>query len=324
SLATIRRESSNDSALTTIRRGYHTLKGSSRMVGLTAFGELAWSFEQLLNFWLGENRPANDTLAELIEVSANRFATWVTRLADAPSAVFDCARLIEAADALRESRPLPDRPWVEDLASDAPDAEDLVAEEPVVEALAIEEPLAPEVPVAEAAEPLVPVVEQLTTDALPEDLSVEHFESTVEASVEGLTEAAPDADGARLVDDAFPELVEDFPPDDDVRLEASDEAPPALDLSATDVEPWPGIVLDEAPEPVTEDEIPVLAAMDVIVDQPAVEDEDAPPLLTEALDAPADALVAPLDEVEIDGRRISASLYRIFLGEADETMAALT
>src|SRR5690606_29438697 len=76
SLATIRRESSNDSALTTIRRGYHTLKGSSRMVGLTAFGDLAWSFEQLLNFWLGENRPANDTLAELIEVSANRFATW--------------------------------------------------------------------------------------------------------------------------------------------------------------------------------------------------------------------------------------------------------
>src|SRR5690606_6243086 len=113
-LATIRREPSNDSALTTIRRGYHTLKGSSRMVGLAAFGELAWSFEQLLNFWLGESRPANDTLAELIEVSSERFASWVARLEAAPSTVFDCGRLIAAAEALRESKPLPDRPWVDE------------------------------------------------------------------------------------------------------------------------------------------------------------------------------------------------------------------
>ena len=36
-------------ALADIRRGFHTLKGSGRMVGATEAGEFAWSFEDLLN-----------------------------------------------------------------------------------------------------------------------------------------------------------------------------------------------------------------------------------------------------------------------------------
>src|SRR5204862_7444813 len=38
--------------LTTIRRGFHTLKGSGRMVGLTDLGEVAWELEQVMNRWL--------------------------------------------------------------------------------------------------------------------------------------------------------------------------------------------------------------------------------------------------------------------------------
>lgn len=44
----------------TLRRAFHTLKGSSRMVGLNDFGESAWAYEQLLNNWLAEQRPASD------------------------------------------------------------------------------------------------------------------------------------------------------------------------------------------------------------------------------------------------------------------------
>ena len=39
---------------TTLRRAFHTLKGSSRMVGLTEFGEAAWAMEQVMNAWLAE------------------------------------------------------------------------------------------------------------------------------------------------------------------------------------------------------------------------------------------------------------------------------
>ncbi len=55
-LATIReqlilwRENLTDrEALTTIRRAFHTLKGSGRMVGATVIGDFAWEFETLLN-----------------------------------------------------------------------------------------------------------------------------------------------------------------------------------------------------------------------------------------------------------------------------------
>ena len=44
-------------ALRTVRRGFHTLKGSGRMVGLTELGELAYDVEKILNRLLEEDRP---------------------------------------------------------------------------------------------------------------------------------------------------------------------------------------------------------------------------------------------------------------------------
>jgi chemosensory pili system protein ChpA (sensor histidine kinase/response regulator) len=55
--------------LTTVRRAFHTLKGSSRMVGLKAFGEAAWAGEQVFNTQLADQRAAEPPLVE--------FATWV-------------------------------------------------------------------------------------------------------------------------------------------------------------------------------------------------------------------------------------------------------
>src|SRR6185503_12373745 len=45
-------------ALTTVRRAFHTLKGSGRMVGLTDIGEAAWEVEQVMNLWLEQMRAA--------------------------------------------------------------------------------------------------------------------------------------------------------------------------------------------------------------------------------------------------------------------------
>lgn len=329
-LGTLRLEPSNDSVLTTIRRGYHTLKGSSRMVGLTAFGDLAWSFEQLLNFWLGENRSANDTLAELIEVSSERLAAWVARLETAPSTVLDCARLIAAADALRESRPLPERPWVENEVVDAPVADqfaepalvpepaaEIVAEEVVAEEIVAEEPSLPDV--VEATEVSLSLLasieaiedELITLEALDEELPDEPFDAD---RPDGLAAQEPDP----IIEvEAASEL------DRIVEAELAHEPDRFAEAQAeSDVGSLPPISVDEAPEQALEEEIPVLAATDVIA-EPPVDEEDSPPLLTEPLDVPSEAPLAPLDEVEIGGHRISASLYRIFLGEADETIAVL-
>ena len=51
--------------LTTVRRAFHTLKGSSRMVGLKDFGEAAWACEQLYNTRLAEQRAADADAARV-------------------------------------------------------------------------------------------------------------------------------------------------------------------------------------------------------------------------------------------------------------------
>jgi chemosensory pili system protein ChpA (sensor histidine kinase/response regulator) len=63
--------------LTTLRRGFHTLKGSGRMVGLDVFGEAAWSLEQVLNHWLAEGKSANDDLLKLIDRASSEMREWI-------------------------------------------------------------------------------------------------------------------------------------------------------------------------------------------------------------------------------------------------------
>ncbi|EBA01459.1 Hpt domain-containing protein [Marinobacter sp. ELB17] len=54
------------SALGEVRRAFHTLKGSGRMVGADVIGELAWSVENLLNRVLDGSRSMSDAVAALI------------------------------------------------------------------------------------------------------------------------------------------------------------------------------------------------------------------------------------------------------------------
>ena len=90
--------------LTRIRRGFHTLKGSSRMVGLDAFGEAAWALERLLNAWLATQQPGSEALYDLVDESSAQFGAWVAVLSTNPQAVsaIDPATLVADADALGE------------------------------------------------------------------------------------------------------------------------------------------------------------------------------------------------------------------------------
>ena len=65
-------------ALTTLRRAFHTLKGSGRMVGLKDLGEAAWEVEQVMNAWLEQKRPATPPLLAMIEGAAASFSAWVS------------------------------------------------------------------------------------------------------------------------------------------------------------------------------------------------------------------------------------------------------
>ena len=58
-------------ALVTVRRQFHTLKGSGRMVGLTELGELAWDVERMHNRLLEEDRRVTPAVLALIGVAAD-------------------------------------------------------------------------------------------------------------------------------------------------------------------------------------------------------------------------------------------------------------
>ncbi|WP_163836149.1 Hpt domain-containing protein [Spartinivicinus ruber] len=57
----------DNNALTEIRRSFHTLKGSGRLVGATVVGELAWSVENMLNRVIDGTIETTDALFSLIE-----------------------------------------------------------------------------------------------------------------------------------------------------------------------------------------------------------------------------------------------------------------
>ena len=66
--------------LTTIRRSFHTLKGSGRMVGLKDFGEAAWGMEQTLNHWLRLELPVGADLLALIADAHAAFSAWIDQI----------------------------------------------------------------------------------------------------------------------------------------------------------------------------------------------------------------------------------------------------
>jgi chemosensory pili system protein ChpA (sensor histidine kinase/response regulator) len=92
--------------LTTLRRAFHTLKGSSRMVGLTEFGEAAWSLEQVLNTWLADQKPATDELRVLAGEAMRGFSRWVDDIAADMDEQWKSSMFRVPADALRVERKL--------------------------------------------------------------------------------------------------------------------------------------------------------------------------------------------------------------------------
>lgn len=90
----------NRDSLTAVRRAFHTLKGSGRMVGLMGLGEAAWAVERILNHWLESGRPVTPALLEVLEEALSSTRHWVGQLAETGQVVVDCATLEAKARAL--------------------------------------------------------------------------------------------------------------------------------------------------------------------------------------------------------------------------------
>ena len=81
-LQALRINPTDQQALGEVRRGFHTLKGSGRTVGLFDLGDVAASVEMLLNQLLERKVAPEARVIAFVEEASAGFADWVTKLQD--------------------------------------------------------------------------------------------------------------------------------------------------------------------------------------------------------------------------------------------------
>jgi len=112
----LRRAPTDGALLARVRRAFHTLKGSARLVGLSALGEAAWQVERRLNAWLADARPVTTAEIETLRNLHAQLSPWVQALSRGP--VDDEPERLAAVEAALQAL---------DPALAAPDPPDLAA-----------------------------------------------------------------------------------------------------------------------------------------------------------------------------------------------------
>ncbi len=87
----------------TIRRTFHTLKGSARMVGLDEFGEAAWAFEQLCTAYIAQEHDLDHRVLTLSHQALLCLREWLDAVEGEYPVTWHASQFRVSADALRVS-----------------------------------------------------------------------------------------------------------------------------------------------------------------------------------------------------------------------------
>ena len=90
----------NADALGTMRRSWHTLKGSGRLVGAMRIGEFAWAFENMLNRVIDGTLSVDPELKSLMGSAAEALPELVEQVKHGTPTTLPIGRLMRHADAL--------------------------------------------------------------------------------------------------------------------------------------------------------------------------------------------------------------------------------
>ena len=118
-------------ALAEIRRGFHTIKGSGRMVGAEAIGEFGWSLENTYNQLLQGSQSLSIGHAPLIAAAVEELNLMVEALAvgQGDSLTPRAARLNALLQQQTSQQPPPAEAWAEALADSSDSLEDVFTPE---------------------------------------------------------------------------------------------------------------------------------------------------------------------------------------------------
>lgn len=168
----------SEGPLVTIRRGFHTLKGSGRMVGLTDFGEVAWCVERAMNNWFQNHKPSPQVLLRFINKAVPPFADWVNALKNQGGVRIEASALIAEAQCIEDGLDPDLKPAV--ILPSASISHTAVLPDIVMPASEPEEhsvtAIIPELPAATTSEPVPTFTTELTPTYTPEPDSTFAFE----------------------------------------------------------------------------------------------------------------------------------------------------
>jgi len=107
--------------LITVRRSFHTLKGSGRMVGARDLGEFAWSIENLLNRMLDNTLTRSPAILETLRSAVAALPALVRQLEGGTPASADILGISSRAHALAAGKPsTPARTGAEEETAERP------------------------------------------------------------------------------------------------------------------------------------------------------------------------------------------------------------
>ncbi len=309
-------------ALRTVRRGFHTLKGSGRMVGLTQLGDYGFDVEKVCNRLLEEERAVTPAVLAMIGVAERNFRTWVDALTQSGRVTADPRELHATIAAV-----------VAELSGGAPVdteapavalAHSNVFELPKPVIVAPVPPMPPdlidlpELGAGEANEnvPGTPVTDTVEVIDLPVvGLSVVPSvgHSVLHSEAPGaLRQVTSDVQG-----DAHDEPVSDRPGDDleDLLSDVHGDAQGDIHSNALSDVGVPGFDASEPGPPDVEPTAPVLKL---------VSDASRPEFAAHAhVPAPRESPQAEPEEITIGGVSLSFSLWKILVDEAKQHLATL-
>jgi chemosensory pili system protein ChpA (sensor histidine kinase/response regulator) len=326
---------------TTLRRAFHTLKGSSRMVGLDEFGEAAWSFEQLLNARLAEQMPANEDLITLVTNAMQAFGHWIEDIASGTADGWNAQDFRNASDALRLNQQLValhghTTESSQEAVQEVPEVEVAMVPEPVEMVQSFEVDLEPSADVVTAAESGALATEAF--DIAPSVSEPPHPEFFATQTFDLDAMQAFESDDVRKAAEAqdlnFGNF--DFAAPTPVEAEPVTESPALIEDAVEEA----SIVVDDAIELPSFDvggerlSTPVIEASDSVseieeteVAEPAIDAalmaETTPEVgsisVPETAQVASSAAVGGDDQTKVIGHlRLSIPLYNVYLNEADE------
>jgi chemosensory pili system protein ChpA (sensor histidine kinase/response regulator) len=288
--------------LTVVRRAFHTLKGSSRMVGLTEFGEAAWSMEQVFNAAMAT--PEAWLPLDLVSLATEAFDTfepWVDAIRRSEDGAFRAQAFQQASVAFRERG---ERLALSSVG--APLLRDAVTLEP-------SEPVATSIPL-----PSIETIDvaEAPIDDLPTVFDVQSHPARASGVSQPTMKVDPPAPAAEAVDFVFDlsdlapvqqpvPVAEAGPLTVDVAGVLIDSEFLAIDADAT-TKPVPELGLDTDAPPA------VLKVTELVA-------PDAP-----NASVPAEPLPSTEDVRVVGPLRIGIALYNVYLNEADEKSRRLS